>query len=145
MTFIQNNGSNGDKHLNGLEFYLYRNPTHSGYHFYVFNETIYPDFVLWVRQKDGDANKQVIIYIEPHGLVHSDPNNDAKLNLPSFLNKLHNNINRLNTYAFIVSVTDWDKLDWKNKTKSQLEGDGIVFQSDQDYIEKILRRVLNKP
>ncbi len=145
ISFIENNVFIGDTLLNTLEFYLYRNPTRSGFHFYIFNETIYPDFVLWVRQKGDDDKNQVIIYIEPHGLVHSDPDNDAKLNLPGYLNERGNNIKGLKTYAFIISVTEWDKLNWKNKTKSQIEGEGIVFQSDRGYIEKILRRVLNKP
>lgn len=144
ISFIETNKNIGSTDLDTLEFYLYRNPTRSGFHFYILNETIYPDFVLWVRQK-GDKNKnQVIIYIEPHGLVHSDLNNDPKLNLPDYLDKMKNNIKGLDAYAFIISVTKWDKLNWKHKTKSQLEKGGIVFQSEQNYIKKILKSALKK-
>ena len=142
ISFLKNNGNVGNKNLNELEFYLYRNPTRSGFRFYILNETIYPDFVLWVREKDSDEKDQVIIYIEPHGLAHSDLENDPKLNLPGYLNKINNTINGLKTYAFIISVTDWDKLNWKHKTKSQVEEEGIFFQTDQDYIRKILEKVL---
>ena len=142
ISFLKNGQSIGNMPLEMLEFYLYRNPTRSGFHFYVLNESIFPDFVLWVRQKEDTDKNQVIIYIEPHGLGFSDPNNDPKLNLPNYLNKMENNIKGLKTYAFIISVTDWNKLNWKSKTKSQLENEGIVFQTEPGYIKKILDKIL---
>ncbi len=142
ILFINNNQNIDSRNLDTLEFYLYRNPARSGFHFYILNETIYPDFVLWVREKGDKKKNQVIIYIEPHGLVHSDPDNDPKLNLPGYLNKMKNDIKGLKTYAFIISVTDWDKLNWKPKPKCQMEKMGIIFQSDPDYIKKIFELVL---
>ena len=144
ISFLESSTSIGNTLLNTLEFYLYRNPTRSGFHLYVLNESIYPDFVLWVRQSGNSDKNQVVIYIEPHGLVYSDPNNDPKLNLPDYLNKMKNNINGIKTYAFIVSVTALDKLKNWYKNKEQLEKKGIVFQSDPDYIKKILENTLNQ-
>lgn len=148
ISFLENGLFVGNVPLCKMEFYLYRNPTRSGFHLYVLNESIYPDFVLWVRQrvssdKENSDKNQVVIYIEPHGLVYSDPNNDPKLNLPGYLHDMENKIEGIKTYAFIVSVTEWNKLNWKSKTKSQLENEGIVFQSDSDYIKKILQKALN--
>ena len=143
ISFLEKGQPIGKKMLDTLEFYLYRNPTRSGFHFYVLSESIFPDFILLVRKKDDEGRNQIIIYIEPHGLVYSDPINDPKLNLPDYLNKMNNEIKGLKTYAFIISVTDRDNLNWDTSVKSHLENRGVLFQNEPGYIEKILEKVLN--
>ena len=143
ISFLENGQRIGNKMLDTLEFYLYRNPSRSGFHLYVLNESIFPDFILWVRQKGDGGKNQVIIYIEPHGLVYSDPNNDPKLNLPDYLNKMDNEIKGLKAYAFIISITDRNKLNWSPQIKLNLENKGVLFQSEPGYINKILEKVLN--
>lgn len=141
ITFLNSQNVLTNK-VGASELYLYRNPVRSGYHFYILNESIFPDFILWIRRNE-DNRKDAIVYLEPHGLVHSDRNNDPKLNLPRYLQKMCNSVAGLNTYAFIISVTDLNKLNWsfKNKNKNDLLNEGIVFQEDKDYIEKIFQTI----
>lgn len=138
IKYLNDNQNN----FQNFEFYLYRNPSRSGYHFYVFNETIYPDFILWVRKCNSMNKEQVLVYIEPHGLIFSDPNNDPKLNLPRLLkNNYSNQIQGLYILAFIISVTPKSKLkNLKNFTKLQ----DLFFQDDKEYIKKILNEILEK-
>ena len=61
-----------EKHLNQKEVFLLRNQSRGkGVGFYE-NEGFYPDFILWIL----DGVKQRIVFIEPHGMVHEDINED---------------------------------------------------------------------
>ena len=140
IAFLNKMITESDK-INSSQFYLYRNPVRSGYHFYILNESIFPDFILWIR-KNGKNRKDAVVYLEPHGLAHSDRNNDPKLNLPKYLKQMNNSIAGLNTYAFIISVTGWNELNWHGTNRINLQNDGIVFQEDKDYIQKIFQMIL---
>ena len=66
------------KYLHQKEVFLLRNQSRGkGVGFYE-NEGFYPDFILWIL----DGVKQRIVFIEPHGMVHEDINeNNDKLTL----------------------------------------------------------------
>mgnify|MGYP001626384837 FL=1 len=142
ISFLEEKSKN-DQRFNQLEFYLYRNPSRSGVCFYVLNETIYPDFVLWVRKKQ-DPEKQVLIFIEPHGLVYADPNSDPKINLPGYLKEMNNNIVGLSTYAFIISVTDRNSVKSKFKINYEFSEKGILFQNEPGYVNCIIETILKE-
>ena len=60
------------KRLRQKEVFLLRNQSRGkGVGFYE-NEGFYPDFILWIL----DGVKQRIVFIEPHGMVHEDINED---------------------------------------------------------------------
>lgn len=67
-----------EKYLHQKEVFLLRNQSRGrGVGFYE-NEGFYPDFILWIL----DGVKQRIVFIEPHGMVHEDINeNNDKLTL----------------------------------------------------------------
>ena len=61
-----------EKRLRQKEVFLLRNQSRGkGVGFYE-NEGFYPDFILWIL----DGIKQRIVFIEPHGMVHEDINED---------------------------------------------------------------------
>ena len=58
--------------LSQKEIFLLRNQSRGkGVGFYE-NEGFYPDFILWILE----GVKQRIVFIEPHGMVHEDINED---------------------------------------------------------------------
>ncbi len=67
-----------EKRLRQKEVFLLRNQSRGkGVGFYE-NEGFYPDFILWVLE----GVKQRVVFIEPHGMVHEDINeNNDKLTL----------------------------------------------------------------
>jgi len=141
---IKNNTKINEINISDYEIYLFRNPSKIGHHFYINNEVIYPDFILWVREKD--PKNQVIAYIEPHGLIFADLENDAKLNLPDYFKSIGNKINGIKLCAFIVSVTDYDNLSSntkRNYSKKDLKNKGIVFQKDNNYLNEIFEEIFN--
>ena len=56
--------------LASKQVFLLRNQSRRGVGFYL-NEGFYPDFILWML----DDQKQRIVFIEPHGMVHEAINN----------------------------------------------------------------------
>jgi len=67
-----------DKYLENIEFdeiYLLRNPSRKGIGFFE-TKNFYPDFILWIIKGD----QQIITFIEPHGLIMTDYD-DEKLSL----------------------------------------------------------------
>ncbi|MGC9047049.1 MAG: hypothetical protein ACP5IC_02970, partial [Minisyncoccia bacterium] len=92
------------------------------------------------------SKNQVIAYIEPHGLIFADLENDAKLNLPDYFKSIGNKINGIKLCAFIVSVTDYDILysnTKRNYSKKDLKNKGIVFQKDNNYLNEIFEKIFN--
>ena len=144
ISFLKSKKNINGIELSTLEFYLYRNPSRLGYHFYVLNESVYPDFVLWVKRNKDGVKTQSIAYIEPHGLVHSDPGNDPKLNLPNYLKSIGNKIMQIDVQAFIISVTKRSDLKWISRNQNKPEEMGIVFQNESNYIKKILESIVPK-
>jgi len=95
--------------VNEREIYLLRNSTKSkGIGFYA-EHSFYPDFIMWIKNKD----KQKILFIDPKGLTHIEfdqEKDEQKLSLHKHLKneiqpKLNNN--KVTLDAYTISVTDW--------------------------------------
>jgi len=95
--------------INDKEIYLLRNSTKSkGIGFYA-EHSFYPDFIMWIKNKD----QQKILFIDPKGLTHIEfdqEKDEQKLSLHKHLKneiqpKLNNN--KVSLDAYTISVTEW--------------------------------------
>ncbi|MHB1664140.1 MAG: DEAD/DEAH box helicase family protein [bacterium] len=128
------------------EIFLLRNFPMSGTGFQLNWSQFYPDFIMWFK----DPAKQVIIFIDPKGLEHTQGLDDEKIKFAGFINetdKGENNIitikqienrlkeNKCNNYndkndndidiileSFILSYSSYNNL-IKNKTNYPTEED----------------------
>ena len=135
------------------EIYLLRNSTKSkGVGFYVVN-TYYPDFIMWIKEKD----QQRVLFIDPKGLTHISfkrQADESKLDLYKHLkNEIQPDLKRKDVKldAFTVSVTDWravQTLSQESKSIKEFAKDRhILFQyndtvnniktENKDYIKKM--------
>jgi hypothetical protein len=131
----------------GMDVFILRNPSRKGIGFF-FKEGFYPDFIIWINNKD----KQHIIFVDPKGLKYiNNISEDYKVqlykNIKNVEDRLNENWNKNNVNfqldAFIVSVTPFtdvkDRFNVDNKEK--FEDLHIFFQEDSDYICKMFKKI----
>ena len=124
------------------DIYLLRNSTKSkGVGFYAEN-TYYPDFIMWIKEKD----QQRVLFIDPKGLTHisfDDQADESKLNLHKHLkNEIQPNLERkdIKLDAFTVSVTDWrtvQKLSQELKTIKEFAKDRHILFQYKDTVNNV--------
>ena len=123
-----------DRTLKGRRVYLLRNLSRGRGVGFFEDRGFYPDFILWVL----DENRQRIVFIEPHGMVHAKAyiyDEKARLHekLPELANKLARRSGQRNVTldAFIISATPYDDLyqryDDGTWDKNQFAEKHIVF------------------
>ena len=114
----------------------------------------YPDFILWIREKEG--NRIYIVFIEPKGLkMLGDVLNNEKINFLSdgvrkTLRKEYENW-QIEVKGFILSTTPYEELqrgqvvkDPKSKEeyeKKKYEERNILFLEDKDWAKKFFEKV----
>jgi len=133
--------------INDKKIYLLRNSTKSkGIGFYA-EHSFYPDFIMWIKDKD----RQKILFIDPKGLTHIEfdqEKDEQKLSLHKHLKndiepKLNND--KVTLDAFTISVTDWKTVKELSKLNIPMskfaEEHHILFQ----YKDRIKdRRIINE-
>ncbi|RKU16566.1 restriction endonuclease subunit R [Candidatus Poribacteria bacterium] len=131
------------KQLRQKEVFLLRNQSRGkGVGFYE-NEGFYPDFILWIL----DGVKQRVIFIEPHGMVHEDINEDNdKLTLFKRLRELSYErfrFEHVQMDAFVISRTSLSDLISRypdEDRNSFAEKWHILFRTDDPtYLEPIFQ------
>ena len=138
-----------EKRLHQKEVFLLRNQSRGkGVGFYE-NEGFYPDFILWVL----DGVKQRIVFIEPHGMVHEDINqNNDKLTLFKRLRDI--SYKRLRAEhvqmdAFVISRTSLSDLVGKYPDEDRdtfAEKWHILFRTDDPtYLDPIFQEFSGDP
>ena len=111
-----------EKLLTKKEIFLLRNQSRGkGVGFYQ-NEGFYPDFILWIL----DDQKQRIVFIEPHGMMHEVINNyNDKISLYKRLRVLSEKQRfqdrSVHMDSFIISTTDLPTLMQKHPDKNEQE------------------------
>ena len=132
-----------EKRLHQKEVFLLRNQSRGkGVGFYE-NEGFYPDFILWIL----DGVKQRIVFIEPHGMVHEDINeNNDKLTLFKRLQDLSNErfrFEHVQMDAFVISRTSLSDLIGRYPDEDRdtfAEKWHILFRTDDPaYLEPIFQ------
>jgi superfamily II DNA or RNA helicase len=143
-----------DKHPEILDKYhivLLRNEVREGVGFMLDWGEFYPDFILWIREKNG--NRIYIIFVEPKGLkMVGDVFNYEKVmflseGLKETFKKQYENW-QVEVKGFILSTTPYEELrrgqaSEKSKSKEEYEEKNILFLEDEDWAEKLFKRVLN--
>ena len=134
----------GEKLLAKKQVFLLRNQSRGkGIGFYE-NEGFYPDFILWILE----GNKQRIVFIEPHGMVHEVINeHNDKITLFKRLRNLSQERFRgehVQMDAFMISKTSPAKLIHKYRdenTDTFAEKWHILFRNDTDptYLSPIFQ------
>jgi superfamily II DNA or RNA helicase len=139
------------KILDDYHIALLRNEAREGVGFMLDWGEFYPDFILWIREKEG--NRIYIVFIEPKGLkMLGDVLNNEKVmflseGLKETFKKQYENW-QVEVKGFILSTTPHQELQRgqaseKSKSKEEYEEKNILFLEDRDWAEKLFKRVLN--
>ena len=140
-----------DDLLAGKEVYVLRNLTRGKGVGFFENRGFYPDFILWVL--DRQSKGQRLIFVEPHGMRHVKAYiHDEKARLHERLPELareiakRSGLRNVTLDAFIISVTPYEELrsyyDDGTWDRKQFAERHILFQErgpDYDYISIILQ------
>jgi hypothetical protein len=128
---------------------LYRNEARIGVGFMLDWGEFYPDFILWIREKNG--NRIYIVFVEPKGLkMLGEVFNYEKVRflsegLKETFKKQYENW-QVEVKGFILSTTPHQELQRGQasiKSKEEYEEKNILFLEDEDWAEKLFKRVLN--
>ena len=111
--------------LSSKQVFLLRNQSRKGVGFYL-NEGFYPDFILWML----DDQKQRIVFIEPHGMVHEAINNyNDKILLYKRLRELSEKQRfeekSVHMDSYIISTTDFPTLIGKHPDMTKQDFDNL--------------------
>ncbi len=93
--------------IDNAELFLLRNLTRGKGIGFFSSHSFYPDFILWIKR----GKHQQVVFIEPHGMVHSEGIEDPKTNLHKYLKEeLEPSLNDkdISFDSFIISVTPFD-------------------------------------
>jgi len=150
-----------ERFLKGLKGYLYknrklldkyhivllRNEARIGVGFMLDWREFYPDFILWIREKEG--NRIYIIFVEPKGLkMEGDVLNNEKIiflseGLKKTFKKQYENW-QVEVRGFILSTTPYEELQRgqaRVKSKEEYEEKNILFLEDGDWSEKFFAKI----
>ncbi len=140
--------SNGDKFKN-TELFVLRNFPSSGVGFSLEWANFYPDFVLWLK----NSSKQMVVFIEPHGLVYSkNLEDDEKMNFREKLKEIEGEINGREKRQdiileyFLITPTRYnDLVEGKKdpKDKSYFEKRHILFFEDRKWCDKMFEEIFS--
>jgi hypothetical protein len=147
-----------------LDFFLLRNMSKGhGFGFYFLSGGFYPDFMLWI--KDKNTNKQFLTFIDPHGLRNEQLQWDSpKINLYESIKSIEIALNTKNFIlnSFIlqpppydlkqIGLDRWYREDDKNKEmplETYAEKKHVYaiptnyVPNTNGYIDKMIRQILN--
>ncbi|MCC6012209.1 restriction endonuclease subunit R, partial [Candidatus Caldipriscus sp.] len=136
--------------LDKYHIVLLRNEAREGVGFMLDWGEFYPDFILWIREKNG--NRIYIVFVEPKGLkMLGDVFNDEKIiflsdGLRETLRKEYENW-QVEVKGFILSTTPYEELQrglaiGGSKSKDEYEEKNILFLEDQYWAEKFFERII---
>jgi len=135
--------------LDDYHIVLLRNEARIGVGFMLDWGEFYPDFILWIREKNG--NRMDIVFVEPKGLkVVGEVFNHEKVRflsegLKETFKKQYENW-QVEVKGFILSTTPHQELrrgQARIKSKEEYEEKNILFLEDRDWPEKFFKRVLH--
>ncbi len=118
--------------LEGKEIFLIRNKAKKGVGFF---ETagFYPDFIMWVIEGD----KQLITFIEPHGMVHENLTGE-KVQLHKRIKEIQANLGNSNITLNSIIITEsycGDIID--SHPECEWNDNNVFFMSNPLYIEQL--------
>jgi hypothetical protein len=143
------------EHLDKYHIVLLRNEAREGVGFMLYWGEFYPEFILWIREKEG--NRIYIVFVEPKGLkMLGDVLNNEKIiflseGLRETLRKQYENW-QIEVKGFVLSTTPYEELrrgqaigesgsEEEYEKKKKYEEKNILFLEDGDWAEKFFKRV----
>jgi len=139
----------------GKELFVLRNLSVKGIGFFMESSSFYPDFILWVV----DKNKQYIYFLDPKGILLGDNHfNNPKIlwckeSAPELGQKIQQELIKdkknisVSISAFILSYTPFNEVrnrwgDGTGTTKDDFANNNVLFiENDKDYLFKIFRNM----
>jgi len=144
------------KFVEGLKKYLKRNPeslfqydivllrneSRSGLGFQLDWSEFYPDFIMWIKDKNTDQIH--IVFIDPKGLHHTQKLKDEKVQFKEYLKEIEKNLNnKVSLNSFILSITKYEDLikgEVPPTPKEEFEKANILFLND-NWAEKLFKKI----
>jgi superfamily II DNA or RNA helicase len=136
--------------LQDKKMFLLRNLSKKGIGFFQKTAGFYPDFILWMIEKD----KQKMVFIDPKGIRNLGSFTDEKIQFcVSFIKDVEKKVKQkieekaldeeLELDAYIISVSDYDsiKQSYGNPTEEEFEQQKILFQKG-NYVEKLIKKLV---
>ena len=126
--------------LKDKEIHVLRNQSRKGIGFFTDGNNFYPDFILWVVEKD----KQYIKFIDPKGIRNSRGMNDPKIQFHKVIKeKIQPQVESQGIVldSYIVSNTSYLEVNWKDNFEiKDFNAQNVYFQKENaaTYIESIL-------
>ena len=136
-TWCQNNPQFFEEH--GIQIYLVRNLSRGkGLGFFEAGN-FHPDFIMWVV-KD---NMQKICFIDPHGLIHEDPNS-AKLQFYKTVKDIEERLSDATVAldSYILSPTLHQNLNSNWPTLEELIDSHVLFMNQDNYIGDLFQGLI---
>ncbi len=128
-----------------FELYLLRNFPASGIGFQLKWSGFYPDFILWLKR----GEKELIVFIDPHGLVYSRGLDDEKIVFREDLKKIEEKLQEKDIAldSFIISSTNYKNLikGMKNPpSKKDYKEKNVLFLEDQSWPQEFFKLLTNR-
>jgi len=137
------------------EIYLLRNFPKSGTGFQLQWSGFYPDFILWIKS----VKKQIMVFIEPHGLKNSKGLDDEKIRFAGYdssdsevitIKKIEQEISKRDKKNvvleyFLLSPTPYEELkkgESNPHSKDEYERNHVLFLDDSDWPKKLFNHLL---
>jgi superfamily II DNA or RNA helicase len=133
-----------EERFENCEIYLLRNFPKSGVGFQLQWHAFYPDFIMWVKKKEG--NQQTIVFIDPKGLEHTKELDDEKIQfakngIKQIEQRLGNNVT---LKSFILSATSYREL-IEGKTgppsKEKYIEHNVLFLDDRNWPDTLFNKL----
>jgi hypothetical protein len=124
----------------GKEFFLLRNKARGGGIGFFEAGSFYPDFILWII--DGD--RQQIVFIEPHGLIHEGITS-PKVQFCKVIKDIEKRLgdDKVSLSSFIVSPTQLSSLQRNfglHSLEEFLEINILFMKNDSAYVGRLLEK-----
>ena len=129
------------KFFDDKELFLLRNQSRGkGVGFFV-EEIFYPDFILWLIERD----KQYVCFVDPKGLTHTRGLCDSKIRFHKAVKKIQKELGDPNVFldSFIISNTFRSDINWWDElevSKRDFANNHVLFQKEEkdSYILSLL-------
>ena len=130
--------------MDGKELFLIRNLTRGRGVSFFDDFGYYPDFIVWI--KDGDS--QHVVFLDPKGLARLGSRERKKIQLhheiTEISGKLHEKDPNLHLHAYILSVTDPERIDDGSRSREDWKRDGVYFLSYPSSLAQIIEHALSR-
>ena len=129
--------------LQGRELFLIRNLSRGRGVSFFDDSAYYPDFIVWLT----DDKSQHIVFLDPKGLGRYGPDERRKVGLHTEIKDIEERVRKqdpsLRLHAYVLSVTQPDKIGDVLRSQEEWEENGVYFLKDDDaWAQKIIGDVL---